>query len=112
MMLARKLWAYGSQYDYFDEPNCVGFTRVGHSSQSGGNGLAVVMANSWEYAMKRMFVGNQHAGETWTDLLRWCPGQVVIDSEGWGAFLVGHRSVAVWVNAAAEGRDMVDNFVL
>lgn len=112
MLLARKLWAYGSQYDYFDEPNCVGFTRVGHSSQSNGNGLAVIMTNSWEYAMKRMFVGKQHAGEIWTDLLKWCPGQVGIDADGWGVFTVGHRSVALWVSAAAEGRAMVDDFVL
>ncbi|KAJ4289938.1 hypothetical protein N0V88_006735 [Collariella sp. IMI 366227] len=112
MMLARKLWAYGSQYDYFDDPNCVGFTRVGHSSQSKGDGLTVVMTNAWEYGGKRMFVGRQHAGERWTDVLRWCPGEVVVDAEGWGWFSVGPRSVAVWVNAVAEGRTMVDDFVL
>ncbi|KAK4249129.1 glycoside hydrolase [Corynascus novoguineensis] len=112
MMLARKLWAYGSQYDYFDEPHCVGFTRVGHSSQSSGHGLAVVMTNAWEYASKAMFVGKQHAGEVWTDLLRWCPGQVSIGMDGWGVFPVGYRSVAIWVNANAAGREFVDTFVL
>ncbi|KAL2014926.1 hypothetical protein VTK56DRAFT_6819 [Thermocarpiscus australiensis] len=112
MMLARKLWAYGTQYDYFDQPHCVGFTRVGHPSRSGGNGLAVVMTNAWEYASKRMFVGERHKGEVWTDLLRRCPGQVVIGPDGWGLFPVGHRSVAVWVNAAATGREMVDSFIL
>ncbi|KAL2257995.1 hypothetical protein VTK26DRAFT_8862 [Humicola hyalothermophila] len=112
MMLARKLWAYGAQHDYFDDdPRCVGFTRLGHPSRSGGAGLAVVMTNAWECASKRMFVGKGHAGEVWTDLLRWCPGQVVIDADGWGVFSVGHRSVAVWVNAEAEGRDMVDSLV-
>ncbi|KAL2150430.1 hypothetical protein VTH82DRAFT_6993 [Thermothelomyces myriococcoides] len=112
MMLARRFWAYGSQYDYFDEPHCVGFTRVGHSSQSGGHGLAVVMTNAWEYAIKRMFVGKQHAGEIWTDLLKWCPGRVTIDEDGWGLFPVGHRSVAVWVNTQAVGRELADTFAL
>ncbi|AEO58507.1 glycoside hydrolase family 13 protein [Thermothelomyces thermophilus ATCC 42464] len=112
MMLARRFWAYGSQYDYFDDPHCVGFTRVGHSSQCGGHGLAVVMTNAWEYASKRMFVGKQHAGEIWTDLLKWCPGRIIIDEDGWGVFPVGHRSVAVWVNTRAVGREVADTFAL
>lgn len=112
MMLARKLWAYGPQHDYFDDPRCVGFTRSGRRSKSAGDGLAVLMTNAWEYATKRMFVGERHAGEVWTDLLRWCPGQVVIGPDGWGLFSVGPRSVAVWVNAEAAGREMVDSFVL
>jgi len=112
MMLARQLWAYGSQFDYFDDPNCVGFTRLGHPSMSGGDGLAVVITNSWEYASKMMFVGEQHAGEVWTDLLKWCPGRVVIDTGGWGEFPVAYRGVSVWVNRAANGREFVDSFVL
>ncbi|KAK4167034.1 alpha-amylase [Cladorrhinum sp. PSN259] len=112
MMLARKFWAYGTQHDYFDDQNSVGFTRVGHESQSGGNGLAVLMTNGWEYTSKKMFVGRQHAGEMWTDLLKWCHGQVVIDSEGWGVFYVGPQSVSVWVYAAAEGRKLADGLGL
>ncbi|KAK0612076.1 alpha-amylase-like protein [Immersiella caudata] len=112
MMLARQLWAYGSQYDYFDDASCVGFTRHGHPSRSGGNGLAVLVVNSWECKSKRMFVGEQHAGEVWTDLLKWCPGSVVIDDAGWGEFMVAYRGVSVWANRAAEGREFVDEFVL
>ena len=112
MMMARAFWAYGSQYDYFDDPRCVGFTRLGHPSQTEGHGLAVVMTNAWEFASKAMFVGERHAGEVWTDLLRWCPGEAVIGADGWGVFPVGCRSVAVWVNAAALGREVVDEFVL
>lgn len=72
----------------------------------------MVMTNAWEHATKSMFVGRQHAGEAWTDLLRWCPGQVVIRDDGWGDFPVGHRSVAVWVNSQADGRAEVDTLVL
>ena len=70
------------------------------------------MTNAWEFASKAMFVGERHAGEVWTDLLRWCPGEVVIGADGWGVFPVGCRNVAVWVNAAALGREVVDEFVL
>lgn len=112
MMLARKHWAYGTQIDYFDDPSCVGFTRFGHPSRSNGDGLAVIMTNDWEFKSKRMCVGRRHAGEVWTDLLRWCPGRVAIDSEGWGEFLVTPRSVSVWVWEGASERGLVDGFVL
>ncbi|KAK3951364.1 Amy1 [Pseudoneurospora amorphoporcata] len=112
LMLARRLWAYGTQHDYFDHPHCVGFTRSGHYSQSGGAGVACVMANWWEHASKRMYVGVEHAGECWTDLLKFCPGEVVIDEQGWGVFPVAARSVAVWVSRDAEGREGVDAFEL
>ena len=112
MMLARRFWAYGSQLDYLDEPHCIGFTRTGHPSKSGGAGLAVLITNSWEYQTKKMRVGRRHAGERWTDVLRWCPGSVIIDSDGFGLFPVAHRSVSVWVSSTAEGREFVDTFVL
>ncbi|KAK1826636.1 alpha-amylase [Podospora conica] len=112
MMLARQRWAYGAQYDYFDAARCVGFTRLGHPAWGGGAGLAVLMTNGWEGATKRMFVGREHAGEVWTDLLRWCPGRVVVDGEGFGEFMVAGRSVSVWVSERAQGRREVDEFVL
>ncbi|KAK0610129.1 glycoside hydrolase superfamily [Bombardia bombarda] len=111
MMLARQLWAYGTQVDYFDQPHCIGFVRCGHPARSGGDGLAVVMTNAWECATKPMCVGRRHAGEVWTDVLRWCPGKVVIDGDGCGEFPVAPRSVSVWVNRVAQGREMVDGFV-
>ena len=113
LMLARRLWAYGTQTDYFaDDARCVGFSRAGHPAHSGGAGLAVVMTNGWEHARKAMFVGARHAGEAWTDVLRWCPGRVIIDDAGWGVFPVAPRSVSVWVSESAPGRDLVDSFVL
>lgn len=119
LMLARKLYAYGPQVDYFDHPHSIGFTRLGHPALNGlvpppakGAGLAVVMTNGWSYATKTMFVGKQHAGETWTDLLAGCWGDVVIDEEGWGVFAAAPRSVAVWANRTAPGRREVDNYIL
>jgi alpha-amylase len=111
-MLARLIYAYGTQVDYFDSPDCVGFTRLGHRSQSGGAGLAVIISNGWEAATKRMNVGKQHAGELWTDILRWCWGEVVIDEDGWGVFGVGPRSVSLWASKTALGRERLDALVL
>ncbi|KAK3388438.1 glycoside hydrolase superfamily [Sordaria brevicollis] len=89
-----------------------GPAQINAGEEGGGAGVAVVMANWWEHASKRMYVGVEHAGECWTDLLKFVPGEVVIDEEGWGVFPVAARSVAVWVNKEAEGREGVDAFEL
>lgn len=112
LVLARRKYAYGPQLDYFDEPDCIGFTRLGHRSQSGGAGLAVILSNGWEFTAKRMNVGKHHAGEQWTDILRWCWGEVVIDENGWGAFPVSPRSVSVWASKTASGREHLDELLL
>lgn len=57
---------------------------------------------------KRMYVGQGHTGEKWTDLLEWAAGTVIIDHRGYGIFPVSARSVSVWVNANAKGRDDLD----
>lgn len=112
MILARQLYAYGVQHDYFDKSNCIGFTRAGHESHSDGAGLAVIMTNGFETAQKRMNVGIHHIGELWTDLLRCCWGEVLIDSEGWGMFGVSPRSVSIWVLKTASNRRKLDGLVL
>ncbi|KAF4245484.1 hypothetical protein CNMCM8980_009500 [Aspergillus fumigatiaffinis] len=82
---ARKLYAYGEQRDYFDERNCIGFIRYGNRRHP--SGLACIMSNGGP-SQKRMFVGQQHAGEQWTDILEWHSGTVTIDSRGYGIFPV------------------------
>jgi alpha-amylase len=49
------------------------------------DGLAVIMSNA-EPGQIRMFVGELHAGETWTDVLGWSQDNVQIDEEGFGTF--------------------------
>ncbi|TLS22505.1 uncharacterized protein PpBr36_10068 [Pyricularia pennisetigena] len=114
LMLARRLWAYGTEAAYFagkGAQTCVGFTRFGHAARSGGAGLAVVANTGFERAVRRMRVGSAHAGERWTDLLRQVWGTVVIDAAGYGEFPVGSRGVSVWVHEAAQGREAVDRLV-
>ncbi|PWY90092.1 alpha-amylase [Aspergillus heteromorphus CBS 117.55] len=104
---ARKLYAYGLQQDYFDKPNCIGFTR--HGNRTHPSGLACIMSNAGP-AKKRMYVGRRHAHEHWTDILGWCtaPRTVVIDKYGYGDFVVRAMSVSVWVDGGAEGREGMD----
>jgi alpha-amylase len=102
LVLARKLYAYGEQNDYFEEPNCIGWVRRGTWDRP--SGLAVVLSNAGP-GTRRMFVGKEHVGETWSDVLGWEPGEVKIDDEGFGEFKCPGISVAIWVNSAAEGRD-------
>lgn len=108
LVLARKLFAYGEQNDYFDEANCVGFVRRGTEDRK--SGLACVMSNA-EPGQIRMFVGKEHEGETWTDVLGWQTEEVKIDGEGFGEFKCPGTSVAVWVNSEAEGREEIDGLV-
>ncbi|KAF7185697.1 Glucan 1,4-alpha-maltohexaosidase [Pseudocercospora fuligena] len=102
MALARKLYAYGRQDEYLDDPNCIGFTRLGTAEHPAG--LACVMSNKGPGQI-RMFVGEMHSGEVWTDILGWEQGEVTIGEDGFGEFKCPGVSVAIWVKRDAEGRD-------
>lgn len=102
LSLARKLYAYGEQRDYFDSPQCIGWTRLGTWDRPFG--LACVMSNAGPNE-KWMYVGQDHKEEIWTDILGWEQSQVVINQDGWGCFTCPGVSIAVWVNQQAEGRD-------
>ncbi len=107
LVLARKLFAYGEQDDYFDDDaNCLGFVRRGTDDRQAG--LACVLSNAAP-GQKRMAVGKEHAGEIWTDVLGWQTDEVKIDDEGYGEFMCPGTSVSVWVNKDAEGRDKIDH---
>ena len=102
LCLARKLYAYGKQNDYFNAPHCIGWTREGTWDKPFG--LACVMSNRGP-SEKRMHVGKGHAGEVWTDILGWEKQEVTIDRDGNGTFHCPGMSVAVFVNRAAKGRE-------
>lgn len=102
MMLARKLYAYGRQADYFDSPNCLGWVRYGTHDRRAG--MAVVLSNAGEDS-KRMHVGEMHAGEKWTDILGWSANEVVIEDDGFGKFNCDKCSVSIWVRSDADRRD-------
>jgi alpha-amylase len=95
MILARKLLAYGTQRDYFDHPNTVGWTREGIGKKR-LSGCAVLMTNG-SAGDKSMEVGKKHAGQVFVDVCGGRQEKVTIDSHGWGKFFVNDASVSVWV---------------
>ena len=109
LALARKMYAYGDQEDYFDEANCIGFVRRGTWDKPAG--LACVMSNAGP-GQKKMAVGDSHAGEVWTNVLGFEEKEVEIeiDADGYGMFPCPGTSVAVFVNRQAEGRDQFGRF--
>jgi alpha-amylase len=102
LALARKLYAYGEQQDYFDYATCIGWVRLGTWDKKWG--CAVVLSNAGP-GEKRMWVGDMHAGEVWTDVLGWEQGEVTIGKDGFGVFTCPGVSLSVWVNKDAEGRE-------
>ncbi|RMZ76356.1 hypothetical protein DV738_g4969, partial [Chaetothyriales sp. CBS 135597] len=107
MALARKLYAYGEQNDYFDNPNVIGWVRRGTWDRP--DGLAVVLSNTGD-SEKRMFVGEEHKGEKWTDILGWEQREIEIGDDGFGVFPVGSVSVRVYADKNAKGRNLFGKF--
>lgn len=95
LLSARKLYAYGDQYDYFDHDNCIGWTRLGIEEKE-KSGLAVVLSNG-ESGSKAMEMGQNFAGKRFMDLMGKSKKEVVVNKSGWGEFLCEAGSVSVWV---------------
>lgn len=91
----RELYAYGEQYDYFDDPSVVGFTRIGDDEHI-DSGMAVLMTDSVA-GSKRMKVHERFAGCKFFDVLEYFTEPIVLDAEGYGEFKVTDGSVSVWV---------------
>ena len=99
MIKIRSAYAYGEQEDYFDDAHVVGWVRRGDAEHP-DSGLAVVLSNA-EGGTKKMFMGQNFAGETFHDAIGKCPDSVTIDDEGWGEFSTDGGSVAVWMRKSA-----------
>ncbi|KAK6818970.1 hypothetical protein PG987_016423 [Apiospora arundinis] len=104
IILARKLYAYGGQDDYWDDANCTGFVRRGTADHPAG--LVCVMSNA-ESGQIKMNLGDMHRGEIWTDVLQWQKDEVVIDGRGFGMFPCPATSVSIWVRKDAAGRERI-----
>lgn len=93
LLKARKENAYGEQRDYFEDANCLGWTREGDGYNKG---CAVVMSNKDQYD-KPMEVGAHYAGQNFYDLLGRFEHKITIDENGWGNFTVPAGNVSVWI---------------
>lgn len=95
LLLLRKKFAYGIQRDYFDHPNCIGWTREGNDAFE-NSGCAVLLTNSGE-SFKNMEIGKRHAGKIFIDHLQKHTAEVTINKEGWGKFFAAPGTISVWV---------------
>ena len=93
----RKEKSYGKQNEYFDNPNCIGWTREGDEEHL-KSGLAVLISNGTDNE-KRMYVGEKFAGEKFIDALSNCEDFITIDEYGYGHFKVKSKSTSIWVEA-------------
>ena len=91
----RQLMAYGTQRDWLDAPDVIGWTREGVESQQ-GSGCAVVISDHAE-GRKHMCVGAVHAGETWHCVIGE-HASVTIDQDGWADFDVAPAGLSVYVS--------------
>lgn len=97
LITLRKTMAYGLQKDYFDHPNCIGFTREG-TEEYKNSGCAVILSNG-EDGFKNMEIGKKFAGKKFTDSLHKCTEVITINEDGWGEFKCKAGSVSVWTIA-------------
>lgn len=93
LLKARQQFAYGAQKDYFEDANCLAWTREGDDEH---NGCAVVLSNKDAYE-KPMEMGKKYSGKQFYDFMGWFSEKVTIDENGWGNFPVPAGNVSVWV---------------
>lgn len=91
-LYARKTFCYGPQYDYFDDPSCIGWTRA--SNERNQTGMAVIMS-AGDNASKNMETGSPNTA--YYDHTGNVQDEVVTNESGWGDFRCNAGSVSVWL---------------
>lgn len=89
---ARQNYAYGNQYDYFDDQNIIGWTRLGNPEHP--KAMAVLMSDG-PAGSKWMEVGKRNA--IFHDLTEHIKEPVHTNGDGWGEFRCNGGSVSVWL---------------
>ncbi|MEQ9484202.1 alpha-amylase [Coleofasciculus sp. F4-SAH-05] len=92
LLYARKEYAYGDQYDYFDHYNTIGWTRLGDHAHP--KAMAVIMSDSVP-GYKWMEVGKPNA--KFYDLTEHIKEPIYTNEWGWAEFRCNGGSVSVWV---------------
>ncbi len=92
MLEVRKLFAYGDQIDYFDHPDCVGWSRMGNEEHHGG--MAVLLSNG-DSGFKKMKTGSSEA--EYEDITGHVDEIVKTNIDGEADFKCNPGSVSVWI---------------
>ena len=95
LLKVRKYYAYGEQYDYFNDRNVIGFTRLGDYEHH-DSGLAVVMSDGRGGGIQ-MNVGKKLANTMFYDCTGNLSEPVYVDNDGNGIFYCKDGSVSVWI---------------
>ncbi|WOD41139.1 alpha-amylase [Nodosilinea sp. E11] len=93
LLVGRRHFAYGPQYDYFNHPNVVGWTRLG--SPDHPQAMAVLLSNG-AAGHKWMEVGKPNT--TFYDLTGTIKRSITTNADGWAEFCCHGGSVSVWVD--------------
>ncbi|MCR5609372.1 MAG: alpha-amylase [Lachnospiraceae bacterium] len=107
MLIARKDYAYGTQKEYLNGADVVGWTRMGDNEHK-NSGLAAIISDN-QAGELTMNVGENHAGETWYDITGNQTETVVIGSDGEATFKVGAKSYSIYVNNGDKATKKADN---
>lgn len=94
MMKLRKALDLSTIFDYFDDPECIGWSVIGEK------GFALLMSNG-NKRLKKMHVGLTQAQKTYVNVLDLEDEQIVIDEKGNGIFPVNEKSLAIYMEVEA-----------
>lgn len=90
----RQEFADSNQEDYWDHPNCIGWVRrvIGEHAKA-----CVVLISNSDFQEKRMYVGQELAGQMFIDILELTSDQITIEADGWATFPIQQSGLSVWV---------------
>jgi alpha-amylase len=92
LLLARRRFAHGEQYDYLDHFNAIGWTRLGDDRHP--HAMAVLLSDG-NAGHKWMEVGKPHT--RFRDLTGHILEPIVTNEHGWAEWRCNGGSVSVWV---------------
>ncbi len=97
----RRTYAYGDQVDYFEQPQTIGWVRLGTSEHP--HAMAVIVTTSTQAESQYMLLGDLYQGRTFYDYLGHCAETITLDEKGGADFPVNPGSVSCWVSQDGEG---------
>ena len=94
---ARKNYAYGSQIDYLDHHDVIGWTRSGNAEHP--EAMAVIMTDN---ASSSKWMNVNRANKTFKDVTGNRTDTITSNGDGWANFPVNGGSYSVWVEQGTQ----------
>lgn len=92
LLYARNHYAYGEQYDYFDHPNLIGWTRIGTKHHP--NPMAVILSDG---SGGKKWMEVKKINTQFVDITENSKEIISTNEHGWGEFACNGGSVSVWI---------------